>query len=583
MTFLVVWPVVRVAVTFVDYLRRKLIDLGWACWEVCFFPLRYILVRVYFVPVTVLDYCWGALQSWWSSVDAVKSLNFITNGEFVYEAGKPCIRIVLDDVARYVDISPFLALHMSQRVGPESAIAGSMFMDVKEQPAGSFSLWNNDIFVGCGNRIMVSGRVYIVTAKHVFDALVEGCVYAQYKQRRAPLVLQPLVTPDGMDFVICRDNSILRFWGVKAQKTVNFSSTKVHVTGTPDGVNWKKAVGECTAGKPFRFTHTASTMPGYSGMLVRDAAGRALGLHTGSVKTKSGKIVNEGVAVVDFVNALMKHVSCRTMESYEEYDKPEWDESDDDRHFDRFDEVDEFSFQFEDTEYRMRSGQKSFTWKEWDPSKNWGDVDSEEEIDEDEEHFEEKAQPDFQMGLVTSATSSSVPLASQASSIEGNTLSKSQRKNRSRRLRKKATASWRTLEKATPPSRSVSTETVVLPTSTSLKPVILSGPIDQEKACSNPSLTTAPCSNKNEMSPLSKTNDELLKRLSQRFKRAGRVTTEMKVHYLATRQHEPKRPLTTQQQSEVKALVEFRKEFPTLFEEQYRVAKVSARSHAKSS
>jgi hypothetical protein len=385
-----------------------------------------------------------------------------------------------------------------------------------------------------------------------------------------------------MDFVICRDNSILRFWGVKAQKTVNFSSTKVHVTGTPDGVNWKKAVGECVAGKPFRFTHTASTMPGYSGMLVRDVAGRALGLHTGSVKTKSGMVVNEGVAIVDFVNALMKHVSCRTMESYEEYDKPEWDESDDDRNFDRFDEVDEFSFQFEDTEYRMRSGQKSFTWKEWNPEKNWGDVESDDE-EIDEEHFEEKAQPDFQMGLVTSATSSSAPQTSQNSTQEVITLSKSQRKNRSRRLRRKATASCRTLEKATPPSLSVSTETVVLPTNTSPKPVILSGLTDQGKDCSSHSHTTAPCSDRNEKSHLSKTNDELLKRLSLRFNRAGRVTTSMKVNYLATRKHEPTRALTTQQLAEVRALEEFRKEFPSLFEDQYRAAKASARLHAKSS
>jgi hypothetical protein len=580
--FLVVWPIVRMAVTFVDYLRAVAIRFGWWCWFRCFDPVRIIIGWFCEVFEPVLSYIRGGFQDLIWSVEPVKAINFISNGEFVYESGKPCIRIVLDGVAQFVDLNPFLALHMSQRVGPESAIAGSMFMDVKEQPAGSFSLWNNEMFVGCANRIIVNGRKYIVTAKHVYDALVKDCVYAQYKHRRAPIVLQPLVLPEGMDFVVCKDNQIIHFWGVKAQKTVNFSDTKVYVAGSPDGVNWKQAQGECKAGRPFTFTHTASTMPGYSGMLVRDAAGRALGLHTGSVK-KAGVVVNEGIAIVDFLNALLKHSACRTMESYEEYDKPQWDEDDD--HSRYIDEADEISFDYEGKHYNMHAGTNSYTFANWvsKTGKNWADYSDDEEEYEEEEHFEEKADSDFQIGLVTSATPVSAPSASQSSSNEATTLSKSQRKNRARRLRKKATVCSRTLEKATAPSASATCGTAPSPTNTSQRPATLSGPTDPGQACSNPSLTTAPCSNKNESSPLPATATALLRKLSQKFNQRGRVTMEQKMLYMVTRQHEPTRPLSPQQQADLVELRKFQTDFPTHFEQAYRETRNSARSHAKSS
>jgi hypothetical protein len=321
-------------------------------------------------------------------------------------------------------------------------------------------------------------------------------------------------------------------------------------------------------------------MPGYSGMLVRDAAGRAMGLHTGSVK-RNGVIVNEGIAIVDFINALRKHVACRTMESYEEYDKPQWEEDDD---YSRYtDDVDEIGFAYEDKHYEMYVGKSSFTLRPWDPSRNWGDVESESEEEYEEEHFEEKAQPDFQMGLVTSVTPNSVPVTSQSSSSVAITLTKCQRKNRARRLRKKATVCSRTLEKATEPSLLATSETVRSPTNTFQRPATLSGPTGHGRDCSSRSRTMAPCSSKNGLSPLPTTETALLRKLSQRFSQPGRVTVEQKMLYMVTRQHEPKRPLSPQQKEDLEALRKFRMDYPTHFEQQYREARSSARSHAKSS
>nr|UHS71584.1 MAG: hypothetical protein 1 [Barnaviridae sp.] len=578
LTILVGWPVVRATAMAADFARTQAIRLGWVIWGVSCAPIRWCIERASGLVQDTWMYVCGFAMDFFHRSAPIEVLNFINNGEFVYECGKPCIRFTLDDVTRFVDISPFLALHMHSRVGPESAIAGSMYMDVKEQPNGSFSLWNNEIFVGCANRVIIDGRKYIVTAKHVYDALVEGCVYAQYKHRRSPVTLQPLVRPDNLDVVVCRDNQIVHFWGVRAQKAVPYSNVMVTVTGTPDGVNWKKAQGTTAGSRPFRFTHTASTMPGYSGMPVTDAAGRTIGVHTGSVK-RDGVVVNEGVAVVDLIRAFLRHVKGKTMESYEEYDKPAWGEDNDT--FDYTDDVEEIAIEYENKSYRMTAGKDSFTWKPWDPTRNWGDEESEEELDET--HYFESAQADFQMGLVTSATKISVQTASPVSSKEPTTLSKSQRKNRARRLRRKATACSRSVGKETALSPLVTTGTVRLPTATSLRPATSSGPTDLARDSSSPLRTTARSLNKTGLSQLPQREQALLQKLSVRCKPHGRSTVEQKVDYLLTRQHQPTRPLTPAQLELKENLLRFQMDYPTHFESEYRAARSSARSHAKSS
>jgi len=268
------------------------------------------------------------IPSWYYGVSAVRTDDterVIDATDFQHMQGKPCVKICLDGTTYWIAVDKYLALHMTTRPGKEMAMMGSQRIELKDTPKGCFAFMVNGQFVGCGFRAVFNGKYQMYTAYHVWKMIKgEPNVTAHANGKKVELfqtLRMSFGEEDIYDFVMLEDSARISALGVKPLKTSAFVEGTAKSVGSTNGLLWATANGNVDKDDiAFRFKHTSTTYPGWSGTpILNRETGAVIGIHT---EAKGCGTANAGTALFSLLAVVYKKAGQLTLprkESYEEY------------------------------------------------------------------------------------------------------------------------------------------------------------------------------------------------------------------------------------------------------------------------
>lgn len=276
------------------------------------------------------------IPSWYYGVSAVitddteRVIDATDFQLYRYQNGQPCVKICLEGTTYWVNLHPFAAQHLTTKPGKEMAFMSSQLVNLKDTPKGCFAFMVNGQFVGCGFRAQFNGKYQMYTAYHVWN-IIKGSanVTAHANGKKVDLfntLRMSFGEEDIFDFVVLEDSSRISALGVKPLKTAAFAQGKAKTVGSTNGLLWSTAIGDVDRDETaFRFKHTSTTYPGWSGTpILHRESGAVIGIHT---EAKGCGTANAGTALFSLLVAIHKKAGSLKLprkESFEEYDV-EWE------------------------------------------------------------------------------------------------------------------------------------------------------------------------------------------------------------------------------------------------------------------
>jgi hypothetical protein len=286
-------------------------------------------VRQFFGALMEWTMAWMyVIPSWYYGVSAVRTDDterIIDAIDFQYQTsqGKPCVKVCLDGITYWINVQPWLALHLQNKPGKEMAMINSPKIELKDTPKGCFAFMVNGQFVGCGFRAVFNGKYQMYTAYHVWKMIKgEPNVTAHANGKMVELfqtLRMSFGEEDTYDFVMLEDSARISALGVKPLKTSAFVEGTAKSVGSTNGLIWSTANGNVDKDDvAFRFRHTSTTYPGWSGTpILNRETGAVIGIHT---EAKGCGTANAGTALFSLLATVYKKAGqLSRKESYEEY------------------------------------------------------------------------------------------------------------------------------------------------------------------------------------------------------------------------------------------------------------------------